>query len=490
MNQEINSVLQFQRQKDFSGLAETNMLANVYQTAPEQVEAVLAQSMGHQGLNVFEYLTGGTGAVKEIEGNRYEWDIYTKDEEITTVLKQSPDYVTAASKPGYSGTSFRVILDKPWYETNDILVADDTDIRIKLVDDGISDGASVIYTAVMHSPAGFESFCPVEFLAPGARWSKDYNLVSEISLKGSGDVYHTPYKMRNILGIYRKTIRSTRSAANFPMVMSLPNPENPEEKVKIWTRYQELVAIQNWYKELDRVAMYSTFNDTPEKQVIDMGGDGRPAYEGAGIREQISKANIRYYSGDITYALIDDFFTMLSYKVTEWGGNAEFVLLTGKQGKKKFHEAIKDEVNERNITLNSADFMTFNGNNITLKGYYDTVILQCGVKVTVKEFPPYDDLTRNRKTHPVTGYPLESYRYTVVNMGSKNGKANIRKVVNKNGKNAMWHVCGSYSPTDGLATGNTMRSTGFDGYDTHWLTEIGTQIQDSTTCGEIILRVG
>lgn len=489
MRQDINSVLQFQRSTDFNGLGETNMLANVYLTKPEQVESVLAQSMGHKGVNIFEYLTGGIGAVKKIEGNRYEWDIYTKDEEIATVLVKSPDYVDASSKPGYSGTIFRVILDKNWYEKNDILVADDGVTRIKILDDGIQDGAAIIYTAMLHT-GDFTAFCPPEYLDVDSQWSKDYNLVGEYSEKGSGDVYHTPYKMHNILGIYRKTIKCTRSAAGAVMVMELPNPNDPTQKVKLWTRYQELVALENWYREMDRVAMYSTYTDNPEGQHFDMDGNGRPAYEGAGIREQIAKSNIRYYTGDITYALIDDFFTMLSYKVSEWGGDAEFVLLTGKQGKKKFHEAIKQEVSDRNITLNSADFMDFRGNNITLKGYYDTVILQNGVKVTVREFPPYDDLTRNRAKHPVTGYPLESYRYTVVNMGSKNGKANIRKVVNKNGENAMWHVCGSYSPMDGLAQGGTTRSTGKDGYDSHWLTEMGSQIQDPTTCGELILRVG
>jgi hypothetical protein len=488
MRQDVNSTLQFKRATDFSGLGETNMLANAYLTKPEVIESVLAQSMGHQGINIFEYLTGGVGAVKTIKGNRYEWDIYTKDEEISTVLIKSPDYVNDASRPGLNGTYFRVILDKNWYGANDILVADDGATTIKLVDDGIEDGASTIYTAQVHG-GGFDAFCPVEFLDSGSQWSKEYNLVGEYSERGTGDVYHTPYGMRNILGIYRKTIACTRSASNAVMVMELPNPQDPSKPIKLWTRYQELVAIQNWYKEMDKVAMFSKYTDNPDKQVIDKSGNGRPAYEGAGFRQQIAKSNIEYYSGKITYARIDNFFTMLSYKVKEWGGDSEFVLLTGKQGKKAFHEAIKDEVADRNITLNSADFMTFNGNNITLKGYYDTVYLQDGTKVTVKEFPPYDDTERFRKKHPVTGYPVESYRYTVLNMGSKNGKANIRKVVKENGQNLMWHVCGSDSPMDGIAKGGVTRSTGKDGYETHWLTEFGVQIQDPTTCGELILRV-
>lgn len=488
MRQDINSQLQFKRSTDFSGLGEQNMLAQAYLTEPEAVESVLAQSMGHQGINIFEYLTGGVGAVKKIKGNRYEWDIYTKDEEISTVLVKSPDYVNDASQPGLNGTYFRVILDKDWYGENDILVADDAVTRIKLIDNGVQDGAAFIYTAVVHG-GGFDGFCPVQFLDVNAQWSKDYTLVEEYSLRGNSDVYHTPYKMRNILGIYRKTIACTRSASNAVMVMELPNPEDPTKPIKLWTRYQELVAIQNWYKEMDRVAMFSTYTDNPDKHVLDRGGNGRPAYEGAGFREQISKSNIRYYTGKITYAIIDDFFTMLSYKINEWGGDAEFILLTGKQGKKAFHEAIKDEVADRNITLNSADFMTFNGNNITLKGYYDTVHLQNGCKITVKEFPPYDDTERFRKKHPVSGYPVESYRYTILNMGSKNGKANIRKVVKENGENLMWHVEGSDSPLRGVAKGGTSRASGIDGYETHWLNEFGVQIQDPTTCGELILRV-
>lgn len=489
MRQTINDVLQFKQTTDFSGLGETNMLANAYLLKPEQMESVIAQSMGHKGINVFEYLTGGIGAVKEIEGNRYEWDFYTKDEEISTVVVKSPDYANEASKPGYSGTPFRLILDKDWYEENDILVADGIDTRVRVISAPIQDGSAFIYTVVLHV-GSFTAFCPVEYLDVDAQWSKDYNLVGEISTKGSGDVYHTPYKMKNILGIYRKTVRCTRRAANAVMVMELPNPENPSETVKIWSRAQELIAIQNWYKELDRVSMYSTYTDTPEHQVKDVDNNSRAVYEGAGFREQIAKSNIRYYTNKITYAIIDDFFTMLSYKVTEWGGDAEFILLTGKQGKKAFHECIKQEVRDEGITLNSADFMTFTGDKITLKGTYDSVILSCGVKIKVKEFPPYDDLTRHRTRHPLTGYPIESYRYTVVNMGSKNGKANIRKVVNKHGKNAMWHVAGSYSPTDGISTSNSSKATGFDGYDLHWLAEMGIQVQDPTTCGELILRVG
>jgi len=488
MQQDMNSVLQFKRSTDFHGLGETNMLANAYLTKPQIIEPVMAQMMGHQGINIFEYLTGGMGAVREVDSNEYEWDIYTKDEEISNVLVKSPDYINDASQPGINGTFFRIILDRDWYGENDILVADDAITRIRLTDDGVKDGEAVIYTAVVHG-GGFDGFCPVEFLDTDAQWSKDYTLVGEGSMRGNSDVYHTPYGMKNILGIYRKTIGCTRSASDAVMVMELPNPNDPTKTTKLWTNHQELVAIQNWHAEMDKVLMYSTYNKNPEGHVLDKDNNGRPAYEGAGVRQQIAKSNISYYTGELTYARIDDYFTMLSYKIKEWGGNAEFIMLTGKQGIRAFHNAISKESDDRNIVKNDASFLKFNGDNITLSGYYTSVVLQNGIKVTVKEFPPYDDTQRFRKKHPVTGYPVESYRYTILNMGSKDMKSNIRKVVMKNGKNLMWHVEGSQSPTSGIATGGTSRATGYDGYETHWLSEFGVQIQDPTTCGELILRV-
>ena len=488
MEQTINSDLQFKQSTDFSGLGETNMLANAYLLEPEKMESVIAQSMGHSGINIFEYLTGGVGAVKKIDGNEYRWDIYTKDNSIATVQIQSPEYVNDASEPGYAGTTFQIILDKNWYGENDILVADDAETRIKVLNSGVMDGSFVKYTCVLHS-SSFDASVPVDFLAPGAQWSKDYTLVGEESMRGGGDVYRTPYGMENRLGIYRKTITCTRSAAGAVMVMELPNPQDPSKKTKLWTTHQELVMMQNWYAEKDNVMMFSTYSKNQDGMNPEKAGANLMASEGAGFRQQIAKSNIQYFSGKITYAIIADFFTMLSFKINEWGGDAEFILLTGRKGMDDFHDAIKDEVAERNIVLNDANFLTFSGNNIALKGYYDTVFLRDGTKVTVKHFPAYDNTERFRKKHPITGYPVESYRYTILNMGSKNGKANVRKVVKKNGENLMWSVYGSFNPISKIGLKGGSSSTGRDGYEKHLLDHFGVQIQDPTTCGELILRV-
>ena len=52
----------------------------------------------------------------------------------------------------------------------------------------------------------------------------------------------------------------------------------------------------------------------------------------------------------------------------------------------------------------------------------------------------------------------------------------------------MWYVAGSTDPMGNVAGSiNVMRSTGLDGYEVHFLAEIGLQVQDPTSCGELIM---
>ena len=67
----------------------------------------------------------------------------------------------------------------------------------------------------------------------------------------------------------------------------------------------------------------------------------------------------------------------------------------------------------------------------------------------------YDNTVYNRKTHPVSGKPLESYRFTIVDIGSRDGEANLVKVVRKDREMVMWYVGGSVAPGAGHAKSAT-----------------------------------
>ena len=79
---------------------------------------------------------------------------------------------------------------------------------------------------------------------------------------------------------------------------------------------------------------------------------------------------------------------------------------------------------------------------------------------------------------------------SILNFGRKNGRSNIRKVAMKDSDMAMWHVNGSTDPYGGVAKSiSTMRSTGIDGYEVHFLCQCGIMVEDPTSCGELIMRV-
>ena len=71
------------------------------------------------------------------------------------------------------------------------------------------------------------------------------------------------------------------------------------------------------------------------------------------------------------------------------------------------------------------------GQNLALGGQFTTYKGLNGVELTIKHFPFYDNPIHNRRLHPVTGKPLESYRMTFIDFGMRDGSSNVVKVVKK-----------------------------------------------------------
>lgn len=487
MNNTKVSPLQVYQTRDFSGLIEENHLSNAYLTEPEKVGSVLAYAFGMQENNVLSLLTGGIGNTLYVNNREYEWDLHSSSDKAVEVGATSPDAST--QMPGYGGTPVTLILADKWFEATDDLIADDGETSVHVLREPRPIGASWEYLVQNNDPSP-EAFINPEFLTLGARWSKEFSSVEEYSSKGGGHGYSTPFKLRNQLTTLRKTYKVTRNAALAVMVIELFDPMDPTKSTKLWTKLAEWTAMAYWYKEVDKANIYQKYNKNQQGEVKLQGENKRPVYHGAGFREQIAPANKRYYT-KLTYEILDEFLLDLSYAASKWGGDHKFVALTGKMGMREFDRAIKEYAAGNNITVSdSGTFITGKGDSLEFTGYFKTVKFMNGIELTVKEFSPYDDVIRNRELHPISKKPIESYRFSILNFGSRKGKANIRKVVMKDSDMAMWHVCGSTDPMGGVAKSiSTQRSSGIDGYEVHFLTECGIMVEDPTSCGELILRI-
>lgn len=463
-----------------SGMTESDHLSQAYLTEPERMDAVLAYAFGTQNETVLSMLTGGIGNTRFVSNREYTWDLHGQTERAVVVTGP-----LQAGNAGLNGQPFRFKMEEGIFEVSDNLVSDDgTMLRIS---NKVSNGIDFIYTAVLTDPDP-KKFINADQLLNGARMSKDFSTVEEFSDKGGGTDYVAPMTLKNQLTTLRKHYSVSRSAATDVMVIELFSEDG--QSTKMWTKLAEWTALAQWYKEIDRSFIYTIYNKDPKGVVRLQGKNQRPVYHGAGIRQQISPANRLYYT-KLTYDVIDEFLLDLSYNASRWGGNYNFIALTGKMGIREFNRAVIERQKDLGITItNSGTFITGDGDNLTLTGHFKTVEFLNGVSLTVKEFSPYDDKVRNRTLHPVTKKPIESYRFTILNFGTVKGKANVRKVAKKNSENAMWYVAGSTTPFGEVANSlSVMRSNGLDGYEVHMLAEVGIQLQDPTSCGEMIMRL-
>lgn len=483
MNQAQVSPLQLTKLRHLpKGMTESSHLSQAYLTEPERMDSVLAYAFGTQNENVLSMLTGGIGNTKFVTNREYKWDLHGQNERSIEI---STDHMDGGSTPGIGGTTFRIRFAERFFEVTDNIVADNgTQLRVQ--SEPYPDGVDYVYTVQLTDPD------PTAFIAPemvnkGARFSKDFSTVEEFSIKGGGTNFEAPMSLTNQLTTLRKQYSVTRSAATDVMVVELYAEDG--QSTKYWTKLAEWTALAQWYKEIDKSMIYTIYNKNPEGYVTLQGENKRPVYHGAGLRQQISPANVRYYS-KLTYEILDEFLLDLSYCATRWGGNHKFVALTGKMGMREFQNAVISKLQGLpNAVTNTASFISGSGMEMTFGGAFTTVKFLNGIELTVKEFSPYDDTVRNRTLHPKTKKPIESYRFTILNFGTTaNGKSNIRKVAKASSENAMWHVCGSTTPFGDVSKSiSTMRSSGIDGYQVHMLAEIGIQLEDPTSCGELIM---
>jgi hypothetical protein len=484
MEQSSISPLQlYQLRRLPTGMTESSHLSQAYLTEPEKMDSVLAYAFGTENKTVLSMLTGGIGNTKSIANREYRWDLHGMNEQSVPV-SDSP--ISGGTTPGLGGQPFKIVLGDKHFEATDNLVSDSGTL-CRVQSEPIPRGSDWIYELVLTDPDKTLFMDPAD-IAIGARFSKDFSSVGEFSIKGGGTNFTAPMQLTNQLTTLRKQYTVTRSAATDVMIIEMTSEDG--QKTKLWTKLAEWTALAQWYKEIDRSMLYSIYNKDPRGIVTLQGENKRPVYHGAGLRQQISPANVRYYS-KLTYDILDEFLLDLSYSASRWGGDHKFVALTGKMGMREFHKAIVAEQNALGITVtDKGTFISGSGQELVFQGQFTTVKFLNGIELTVKEFPEYDDIVRNRQLHPVTQKPIESYRFTILNFGRKNGKSNIRKVVKKNSENAMWHVAGSTTPFGDVAKSiSTMRSSGIDGYQVNMLTECGAQLEDPTSSGELIMRL-
>ena len=487
MNNSLLNNLQLYRGKRFSDLVDENMIANAALTRPHEVAGLLSLVFGTKDDGVstaIDLITGGLGRTMIIENREYEWNVLIDNDHAVNIRwakwngkEIGHDAMHDGITPGINNTPIYLGLEERWFGPGAILSFDNVNFQVRVNGVPYQDGSTWVYE--VYVVEGFSgSYIPCEYLQPGRQVSRVGSAYEEYSDEADIINYQTPFKMRNHLQTLRLSYDITGDAYSTVLAIALTDPETGK-KSYLWADYQYWLALREWKKREERALLFSHSNRNSDGTYNLKGTNGRPVPTMAGLFEQISPANIRYYT-TLTTELFEDYLFDLCYNLI--GTNErKFLALTGEMGIREFDRILKEKTASFNLI--DTHFITGSGQDLTLGGQFTTYKMVNGIELTVKRCALFDNAELFRETHPLTGKPLMSYTFMFVDLGMRDGQANIVKVCRKGREFVQWCTGGSVIPSGYANSINTLRSNSRDGYSVHFLGEVGIMVRNPLACG-------
>lgn len=484
MNNSLLNNLQLYRGKRFSDLVDENMISNALLTKPHEVAGLLSLVFGTKDDGVstaIDLITGGLGKTMVIDGREFEWSVMIDSDHAINIrwAKWNGNLITSASQvtPGINGTPIYLGLEEKWFGPGAILSFDNVNFQVRVTGTPYQDGSTWVYECYVAD--GFaSSYIPVEYLLPGRQVSRLGSAYEEYSDEADIINYSTPFKMRNHLQTLRLTYDITGDAYSTVLAIALKDPETGKSSY-LWADYQYWIALREWKRREEKALLFSKSNRNADGTYGLKGTNGRPVPTMSGLFEQIAPANVRYYT-TLTCELLEDYLFDLCYNLL--GTNErKFMALTGEMGIREFDRILREKA--ASFQLIDTTFVTGSGQNLTLGGQFTTYKMTNGIELTVKRCALFDNMDMFRQLHPITGKPLMSYTFLFVDLGQRDGQANIVKVCRKGREFVQWCTAGSVAPAGYANDINTVRSNSRDGYQVHFLGEEGIMLRNPLSCG-------
>ena len=486
MNNSFLNNLQLYRGRRFSDLVDENMIANAMLTRPHEVAGVLSLVFGTKDDGVstaIDLITGGLGRTMTIDNAEYEWNVMIDSDHAVNIryAKWNGHDITSAGinsdTPGIGNSPIYLGLEERWYGPGAVLAFDNINFQVRVSGLPYQDGSTWVYECyVADGHAG--SYIPVEYLLPGRQVNRIGSAYEEYSDEADIINYQTPFKMRNSLSTLRLTYDITGDAYSTVLAIQLTDPATGK-KSYLWSDYQYWLALREWKKREETFLLFSKSNRNNDGTYNLKGTNGRPVRISAGLFEQIAPANIRYYT-TLTTELLEDYLFDLCYNII--GTNErKFVALTGEMGIREFDRILKEKA--AGFQVIDTKFITGSGQELTLGGQFTTYKMVNGIELSVKRCAMFDNMEMFRTLHPVSGKPLMSYTFLFVDLGTRDGQANVVKVCRKGREFVQWCTGGSVIPSGYGNSINTLRSNSRDGYQVHFLGEIGIMLRNPLSCG-------
>lgn len=483
----LGSKLQTRQMEWHANMTDLNHLGKSLLVKPDKMQGVMNQIFTSQ--NYFSdnplssQLMGSKVTEKEINGLEWEWELKgASTRPLVVVENVEPASIT---QPGKFKRNFKIKLDEKWYKIGDYITPGTTNkkFQCRIQSNPTRHGDGWVYVVRLASDEA-TAFLPATYLKPGTPWGKLFSKYGEAAEQSGSTQFSMPIAFKNKLSKYRKDYRITDFASTATLAVGMQNEKG--EKKFSWMRYADVEYWMQWYREIEKGFWYGRSTDS----VIDQ-STGRPVQSGPGVQEQLEDSHVHRYS-ELTSTLIEEFLMDIFYSRVKPGKGRKIHAYTGEYGMLQFHKAVQDRfaksgflqiVDDTFIQKSSSDY---HSNALSFGFQYTTFKMANGIELQLIHNPLYDDREINFEIDPISGYPVESQRFTFLDFSGESGDSNVC-IMNKKDGYTFNYINGLFGPTGPANGENFTSSHSGDYYEMHVGKVCGVHINDITKCGELIL---
>lgn len=465
-----------------ANMTEKNHLGAALIIKPTVFESKMTQIFTAQNYadNPLSSVLFAGGKEETIDGSTWEWSLKGATTKPLVVLENIND--PTITQPGRFKTTFLLKLDENWWKPGDIIHPGTSSkkyqLRVQELPYRHGNGFAYVVRCMSDDPA---RYLPLQYLTPGQQWAKLFSQYEEAGTQSGSTQYSLPLTLQNKLSRYRKEYEVTGDAALEVLAVAIPDGKG--NYVNSWIKYAEVEYWMQWYRELERARWYSRSTDTV------LGDNGRPINSGPGIQEMLEDSHIHKYS-HLSARLIEEYLMDIFYGRVKPGVKRQIKGFTGEYGMIQFHRAVNSFQQKSGFiqivdnTFVQKTQSPYNTNALAAGYQFTKYRMANGAELELIHNPLYDDREINFEIDPLTGFPVESQRFTFMDFAGEGKDANVRNINKKNGYK-LGYVSGLTTPYG--PSKNTMMSHGGDYYTMICAKECGIHIEDVTRCGELIL---
>lgn len=491
MAQTINKLQVRQAKFDSSRMTDLNHWSKNLAIKPTVFEApqraLFSSKTNSLNLSTGNILEGvfGLGKTKYIDDLNWSWKMNVKGYRPITILENR----TAGDTPGKFRQKIKVLVDVDLAAIGESWSPGSSDkSQIVTVVDKVKEGRGFVYTLQTYTE-GTEHFIKKQYLEPGTKWTRMYTMRGEAAESGGHTENFTNVEYKNSLVKLRKEYKVTDFGSQ--AVLDIAFTDETGKVYRSWMDMQEAEYHMAMNKELAMHAMYSRLGDSP---LIDP-DSGYPINPGAGLEQQIEfGGNVERYT-TLSADLIEAFFDRIVYSRISPGDLGEVVGFSGHYGMKEFAKALDTWSGGKSIQRQSEQFFGKDASGVHANslqtGYQFTkYLLPNGGTFKLIHNPLNDDKSIHRDIDPLTGYPLQSQRITILDVTGGNGQSINQKdnicLVRKNKVYGTTLIEGRVGP-GGEISKNPKHSG--DYYRVDISDSVGIEVKDPTVTGELIKTV-